>query len=233
MLASVHNHAPHVQRVVITSSLAALVNMDKGLWPEHTYTERDWNPMTYEDGMNGDDTTTYLASKTCAERAAFDFVKNKKPLFTISTVLPGFTYGPLEHPVTIKSLNTSSGYVYNMMTGHFKEVPETGFYAFVDVRDVAECHVRAYESTAAANERFYCVSGSFKYEQVCEILRKMPEIDAEKVTKGGPGRDLETEVYKSDNSKAVQMLGMKFRDLETCIQDTARSLLALERKQEA
>ena len=205
--------------------------MDKGLWPEHTYSERDWNPMTYEDGINGDDTTTYLASKACAERAAFDFVKDKKPNFSISTVLPGFIYGPLEHPTTIETLNTSSAYIYNMMTGHFKEVPETGFYAFVDARDAAECHLRAYESAAAANERFSCIARTFSYEQVCEILRKMPEVDVGKVTPGGPGRDLETEVYKSDNSKAREVLGITFRDLETCIQDTARSLLALERKQ--
>ena len=230
VLKSAHEHGANVKKVVITSSLAALVDMDKGLWPEHTYSEKDWNPMTYADGLNGDDVTTYLSSKVCAERAAWDFLTSEKPSFSISTVLPPFIYGPLEHPTTIQTLNTSSAFIYNFMAGNFPEIPDTGFWAFVDIRDVAACHLKAFENDAANNQRFFCAAGSFSYQQVCDVLRSMPEVDSNKVPKEPPGRDLETEVYKVDNSKSKELLGVTFRSLEACIQDTARSLLALEKQ---
>jgi hypothetical protein len=46
------DHAPSVKRVVITSSFAAVRDPFKGNWPEHTYSEAEWNPMTLEDGLS-------------------------------------------------------------------------------------------------------------------------------------------------------------------------------------
>jgi nucleoside-diphosphate-sugar epimerase len=48
VLKSVAKHAPQVKRVVITSSVAAMLDLSKGLWPGKVYTEDDWNPATYE-----------------------------------------------------------------------------------------------------------------------------------------------------------------------------------------
>jgi nucleoside-diphosphate-sugar epimerase len=47
VLTSVQKFAPNVKRVVITSSFASIVDMDKGPRPGYTYTEEDWNPVTY------------------------------------------------------------------------------------------------------------------------------------------------------------------------------------------
>ena len=83
ILKAIKKSAPTVKRVVITSSFAALVdpNAPKG----HVYSEKDWNPITEEEAiqnpMNG-----YRASKTFAEKAAWDFVEKEKPNFTIATV---------------------------------------------------------------------------------------------------------------------------------------------------
>ncbi|KAK5240151.1 Glycine-rich RNA-binding protein 2, mitochondrial, partial [Exophiala xenobiotica] len=46
ILESIVKYAPTVRKVVITSSFAAMVNPWKGSWPEHTYSEEDWNPIT-------------------------------------------------------------------------------------------------------------------------------------------------------------------------------------------
>jgi nucleoside-diphosphate-sugar epimerase len=80
--------------VVITSSFAALVNADQGLWPGHVYSEEDWNPITRE---QADDSPAlgYRASKTFAEKAAWKFLEEEKPGFTISTINPPMVFGPI------------------------------------------------------------------------------------------------------------------------------------------
>lgn len=110
ILLSISAHAPQVKRVVVTSSFAAILNIHKGHWPEHTYTEEDWNPETYDGAKNADHATTYCASKKLAEKAAFDYVEGTNPAFSIATICPPMVYGPLEHNVTSTAkLNTLFG----------------------------------------------------------------------------------------------------------------------------
>jgi nucleoside-diphosphate-sugar epimerase len=47
VLKSIQAHAPNITRVLITSSFASIVDMDKNPRPGYTYTEKDWNPVTY------------------------------------------------------------------------------------------------------------------------------------------------------------------------------------------
>lgn len=51
ILKSIKKSAPTVKKVVITSSFAAIVNPHKGNWPDHTYSESDWNPLTHEEAL--------------------------------------------------------------------------------------------------------------------------------------------------------------------------------------
>lgn len=51
ILKSIKKSAPSVKKVVITSSFAAIVNPSKGTWPNHTYSESDWNPLTHEEAL--------------------------------------------------------------------------------------------------------------------------------------------------------------------------------------
>jgi nucleoside-diphosphate-sugar epimerase len=231
ILSSISAHAPQIKRVVITSSFAAIVNMQKGAWPDHTYTEEDWNPETYEVAKTADGETAYCASKTFAERAAFDYVKKASPSFSIATICPPMVYGPIGHSVTSTAkLNTSSADIYRLMNGSEKEVPQTAFYAFCDVRDVAGAHLKAYQKDEAANQRFLVTGGNYGYQMICDILReRFPEI-RDKVPEGKPGSGVGADVYKVDNSKAKRVLDIsRFRSLEECIVDTARSLLAIEK----
>jgi nucleoside-diphosphate-sugar epimerase len=50
-LKAIKAHAPTVKRVVITASFASIVDGSKGLWPEHTYSEKDWNPITQDEAV--------------------------------------------------------------------------------------------------------------------------------------------------------------------------------------
>jgi nucleoside-diphosphate-sugar epimerase len=92
VLKAIKKYAPTVKRVVITSSFASIVNTAKGAWPGHVYSEADWNPVTVEEATR-DPSTGYRASKTLAEKAAWKFVEEEKPNFTISTINPPLVSG--------------------------------------------------------------------------------------------------------------------------------------------
>jgi len=75
-------------------------------------------------------------SKTLAEKAAYDFVETQKPGFSIATLTPPMVYGPLLQGFkSMGKLNTSSADIYRLYNGSLKEVPDTAFWAYVDVRD--------------------------------------------------------------------------------------------------
>ncbi|GAB7350515.1 hypothetical protein MBLNU459_g1108t1 [Dothideomycetes sp. NU459] len=232
VLASVAEHAPGVRRVVVTSSFGAIIDPHRGARPGYVYSEKDWNPLTYEQTKNGSPLAAYAASKTLAERAAFDFVADKKPGFDVASVCPPVVYGPVEHSVTdLSKLNHSLLEIYALMDGSQKEIGATLFPVWADVRDVAAAHLKAYEVKEAGGERFAVTSGKFQFEQICDVLREeFPEIK-DKVPKAVEGRQV-LEMYTLSNEKAKKVLGIQFRSLEECIVDTARSLLELEKHAE-
>jgi nucleoside-diphosphate-sugar epimerase len=232
ILNSIIKYNPNVKRVVITSSFAAILDMDKGPRPGYTYTEKDWNPVTYEIASK-DDTdggVAYCASKTFAERAAWDFVEKNKPNFSVATLCPPMVYGPaVQNPTSLDHLNTSSADIYRLCDGSEKEVPETQFYAFVDDRDLGEAHVRAYENPAAAGQRYLITSSGYTYQQVCDIIRRdFPELK-DRTPEGTPGAPF-PDVYKLSNEKAKRDLGMTFRSLETTIHDMVKEFLVVEKE---
>ena len=127
VLEAVKKNAPQVKRVVMTSSFAAILDPTQGNRPGYTYSEKDWNPVTYEQAKTGDGATAYCASKTLAEKAAWDFVEKEKPNFDIATICPPMIYGPLDHDANLDHLNTSSADIYRFLDGSQKEPGPTAF----------------------------------------------------------------------------------------------------------
>lgn len=80
ILKAIKKNAPTVKHVVVTSSFASIVDVSKGLWPGHIYSENDWNPIKLEDAAE-DGSFGYRTSKTWAEKAAWEFVEKEKPNF--------------------------------------------------------------------------------------------------------------------------------------------------------
>lgn len=228
ILESVHAHAPQVKRVVITSSFAAILDLAKGYWPEHTYTEADWNPLTLDEAVKGDGATAYCASKALAEKAAFDFQEQRRANFTVATICPPYVWGPLAHDADINSLNTSSAELYKFVNGTYKgqAIPPTGFPVYVDVRDVADAHLKAFEHTKASNERYFVIAGTMQYPQIAELLHKhFPErADVIPDPKSSPIAP----TYKVDNSKSRKELGLEYISFEKCVLDSVKSILKLE-----
>jgi nucleoside-diphosphate-sugar epimerase len=221
--------APAVKRVVITSSFAAINVVSLGLRPGHTYTETDWNTETYEGAITTTNSSVaYCAGKALAEKAAWDYIKEKKPHFSISVVNPPKIFGPSQQKLSLSSLGISMTEIYGLINGNMKDVPPTGFWAWVDVRDVAEAHLRAFKSADAANERFFITGGRYTYQQICEVLRaspKIPDSVKSKIPRGDPKDVPGPHVYDVDNSKSIRVLGMKYRALEDTMVDAALNLL--------
>ncbi|KAK5323235.1 Glycine-rich RNA-binding protein 2, mitochondrial [Exophiala xenobiotica] len=230
ILESIVKYAPTVRKVVITSSFAAMVNPWKGSWPEHTYSEEDWNPITLaqasESVPNG-----YRASKTSAERAAWDFLEREKPNFTLSTLCPPQVFGPVVPQLSsLDTLNTSNQVIRDIVQGKFKsQIPPNATYTWIDVRDLALCHVLALEKPGAANKRFFLAAGFFSNKELVEVVRKSFDqynelLPSEDVPGGGYP---EGGLYKIDNSRAVDILGIEWKSLDDSIADTVKSLQAL------
>jgi nucleoside-diphosphate-sugar epimerase len=227
ILESIVKYAPTVRKVVITSSFAAMVNPWKGSWPEHTYSEEDWNPITFaqasESVPNG-----YRASKTFAERAAWDFLEREKPNFTLSTLCPPQVFGPgVPQLSSLDTLNTSNQVIRDIVQGKFKaQIPPNATYTWIDVRDLALCHVLALEKPGAANNRFFLAAGFFPKKELVEVVRKSSTqynelLPSEDVPGGGYP---EGGLYKIDNPRAVDILGIEWKSLEDSIADTVKSL---------
>jgi nucleoside-diphosphate-sugar epimerase len=87
ILKSIKKNAPSVKRVVITSSFASIIDASKGPSWDHKYSEADWNPITPEQAVESP-AFGYRASKTFAEKAAWDFVEKEKPNFTCVPFIP-------------------------------------------------------------------------------------------------------------------------------------------------
>lgn len=109
----------------------------------------------------------YRASKTLAEKAAWNFVEentiNGVAPFDIATINPPLIFGPLLHQVSSpKALNTSVGAFYAYLTGA-KEDKDANSPAgcYVDVRDVAQLHLEALVTPDAGNKRFAVNHGEF------------------------------------------------------------------------
>jgi nucleoside-diphosphate-sugar epimerase len=165
--------------------------------------------------------------QTFAERAAWDFVEKEKPNFDVATMNPPLVFGPIVHYLnSLDSLNTSNERIRDFIQGKFTddELPPTGTFLWIDVRDLALAHVRAIEVPEAGGNRFFVTAGHFTNKKVVEAIREShPELSS-KLPKN-PIDDLPADIYSYDNSKTSKVLGISFRTLEESVKDTVDSLL--------
>jgi nucleoside-diphosphate-sugar epimerase len=230
ILKAVARSAPTVKRIVVTSSFAAILQEEKIFNSETVFTEKSWNSVTVEEAANNA-ATAYRASKTLAERAAWDFVADKSngAKFDLVTVNPPMVFGPVvPFLASLEAINTSNERIVNLVQGMWKTaVPSTGgALSWVDVRDVAAAHVKAgVEIPEAGGHRLFVTASSFCNRDILDIVRKdFPEY-ADKLpgddVKGGEKPD---NMYQTDNSETVKILGIKWITLEQSIVDTVKSL---------
>lgn len=148
-----------VKRVVLTSAFGAI---GVGHRPSHRrpFDETDWSDLTGR-------VASYQKSKTLAERAAWDFIAQDGRELQLSSVNPVAVLGPALGPDYSHSIRL----IKNMMDGQ-PGCPKINS-GFVDVRDVADLHLRAMTHPAAKGERFLAISGeSMWLVEVAKVLRR-------------------------------------------------------------
>jgi len=221
-----------VKRVVLTSSFAAI---GYGHPPQSApFDETDWSDTS------GSDVTAYVKSKTLSERAAWDFIAREGRALELSVVNPVAVFGPVLGP----DYSTSVLLIQRLMSGSVPGSPRLSF-GVVDVRDVADLHIRAMTHPAAKGERFLGVAGDFMLiHDIAKVLRhRMGEVGKKVPTRQLPNwlvrlaalrdpvvKQILPELGKlknGTNAKAKRVLGWSPRSSEEAIISAAESLLDL------
>ncbi|MBX3489954.1 aldehyde reductase [Parvibaculum sp.] len=223
-----------VKRVVMTSSFAAIGYGHPAR--KKPFDETDWTNLE-----GGGDLTPYTKSKTIAERAAWDFIAREGNGLELATVNPVGVLGPVLGP----DFSTSIQIVKGLIDGSVPGMPKLSF-GLVDVRDVADLHLRAMTDPAAKGERFLAISGDYVWmRDIARALKARMGKAAAKV----PTRQLPNwlvfiaamrmpelklvlpELGKEKHAtgeKATRLLGWNPRPWEQSAVDTAESLIALD-----
>lgn len=221
-----------VRRVVLTSSFAAVGYGQK----VHAapFNENHWTDLA------GDDVLPYVKSKTVAERAAWDFIAREGGALELSVVNPVGVFGPVLGP----DYSTSILLVQRLMDGAMPGCPQLSF-GVVDVRDVADLHIRAMTHPAAKGERFLAVAGDFmSIRDIAKVLKKRMGASAKRVPtwplpnwlvrlaalRDPAVKQILPELGKPKNAtseKATRVLGWEPRSNEEALVATAESLLRL------
>ncbi|KIW90623.1 uncharacterized protein Z519_08406 [Cladophialophora bantiana CBS 173.52] len=221
ILKSIKASAPTVKIVVITSSFASMINTAN---PPKVYNETCWNPVTLEQAQESAN-IAYRVGKTFAEKAAWEFVEKEKPNFQVATMLPTLVLGPIVHYLnSLDSINTSNERLRSMIQGMMKDrLAPTGYFLWVDVRDVALAHVRAIEVPAAAGKRFFLTEGYMDNAAIADAIKEGHPDLAQNLPEKYES-DLPKDIYGFDNSRTRDILGIEYRPLKQCIIDTVKSL---------
>lgn len=221
-----------VKRVVLTSSFAAI---GYGHKPQGTpYSESDWTEL------DGRHVAAYPKSKTIAERAAWDFIAKEGRTLELSVVNPVAVFGP----VLGADYSPSIMVIQRLMDGAVPGCPRM-YFGIVDVRDVADLHLRAMTNPAAKGERFLAVAGNtMSMRDIAMVLKARMGEAAKRV----PTREIPNWVVRlaalrdpavksiipelgqiktASNAKAKRMLGWSPHSNEEAIVASAESLLRL------
>ena len=219
-----------VKRVVLTSAIGAVVYGH----PNQTtpYDETSWTETA--------NAPAYQKSKTLAEKAAWEFIEQEGRGLELAAVNPTSVMGPVLGPDYSHSIDI----IKNMLTGKMAGCPKINS-CFVDVRDVADLHLRAMTNPAAKGERFIATAGeSIWMVEVAKILKtNLGEAAAKVSTKQLPTTLLRVLAMKdpkiksivpllgiymnTTSAKAIRLLGWSPRSTEEAILATAESLIRL------
>jgi dihydroflavonol-4-reductase len=223
---------PRLRRLIITSSIAAITDRPRD---GYVFTENDWNTTSSLDF------NPYQFSKVRAEREAWSFIERHRPDWDLVVINPAVVMGPSMTP----ALNTSNSIVAALLNGTYPGIVSIGV-PVVDVRDVADAHIRAM-TTAPASGRYICSAETTSIRRIVSILRengydgfKLPTLALDNrfgtalmklaswTQDRGTGQYLRSNLGPPlvfDNGRIRRQLGMQFRDVNGTILDTAADLV--------
>jgi nucleoside-diphosphate-sugar epimerase len=209
----------------MTSSMAAVAAGRRGA--EHVFDESDWSNVAGKMGA-------YEKSKTLAERAAWDFVRElpSERKLELATINPSYVLGPSLSGAE----NASNEIVGKIVRREMPGIPRL-FFDLVDVRDVATAHVLAMTNVRAAGERFIVRSDSAWMKEIAETLaeagydvptRTVPNFVVHLLALLDPTLRLVSrnvgKTTRASAKKAQTVLGWTGRTMKEMVLDTAKSM---------
>jgi dihydroflavonol-4-reductase len=220
-----------VRRVVLTSSFGAICY---GPQPANRpFSELDWTDPCGK-------INAYVKSKTLAERAVWDFIAREGGALELAVINPGAIFGPVLGP----DHSVSTALVQQLMDRTMPGCPRLS-YGIVDVRDVADLHLRAMTTPAANGERFIAIAGaSMSIQDIALLLKARMGAAAARV----PTRLMSDWVLRligrfdpkvaqivpslgkakpGSNDKARRLLGWSPRSADEAVLATAESMVRL------
>lgn len=222
-----------VKRVVFTSTCGAI-------YYGHPMRKEPYDETSWTD-IDGGDMSAYVKSKALAERAAWDFMEKEGGALELSVINPSGIFGPALGPDYSNSLDL----IRRLLSGALPACPDLWF-GVVDVRDVADLHLRAMTSPEAKGERFIATqSGAVSLLDIAGVLRARLGEKAKRV----PTRKLPNVVVRltalfnvearallpmlgkarnATSAKAQRVLGWQPRSWEDAVIATAESLIRLD-----
>jgi len=183
----------------------------------------------------------YAKGKILAEKAAWDFHEKNKDKIDIVVVLPAAVFGPM----LTKQENPWNTFILEILKGTFPGVPENTAAPSVDVRDLAEAHIKAMLIPEVKGKRFIAYNKKISLAEIVDILRK----EFEKYGYSIPSKKVTVEELKQSNNQAIvnlagslsivgnsfiidnkrsnEELKMQYRNVEETMIDTGYSFIKL------
>lgn len=221
---------PTVKKVVLTSSCVAISDGHSDM--TQVFDEKTWT------NVESPLATNYAKSKTLAERAAWDYVKNDEVKYKLTAINPSLVVGPLLH----YDEGSSVQILRKFMNHEMPALPPFSL-GLVDVRDVAAAHLKAMCEPKSNGERIMVTAlPAFYFKDIAETLKKefgpqgysIPTIQVpypllwlysffssetrEILCRCGPR-------LQYDNSKSKQLLGIKYIEPSESLIAMAYSLI--------
>lgn len=210
ILKAISKYAPQVTNVVLTSSFAAIKQMGKS-YTTHIHSNKSWNLINWNAVKN--ETDAYIASKAYAEKEARKFYEKENLNFKLTTVNPTYVFGPQCFDNLVGPILNVSNEILNTITKIDKDnkLPQVIFGALaIDVRDVAEFHIKAIEDPKLFSERIFIASEPVTGQKVLDILNASCNDLQGKIAKGDPTMTqqlIDENCPKYDISNIINLIG--------------------------
>ncbi|KAH8114399.1 NAD(P)-binding protein [Phellopilus nigrolimitatus] len=239
--------AAGVTRVVVTSSWGTANDIDAArTFTDYHYTDKDWNPATREQVLDGKHHPlwVYSGAKTISEQEVWKFA-DEHPEVDITTINPPYLYGPLA-PGTVVAKDglaqySTPGVFYTCVlqapgAGGALAHPQFPSPLTIDVRDAARAHIlalRAPAASAVGRKRLLMGGPSFTWKDAVEHLTTTRPALAREGRLKDPRAAKRTPIATIDVARMRAVLGFgEFTPWEKTVEDMTDSLLAVEKSWE-
>ena len=218
--------APSVNRIVMTSSIAAVMNYDQ---QGKTYTEDDW--------CTSDDIwlDPYGMGKTQSERLLWQFVDKHADRVEAVAINPSVVIGP---PLANHHIRSSLSFIRDLVGWTYPACAPMRLH-LVDVGDVSRGHVRALTSNKAVGQRIIFSDQQKSILEISKVLSRQYKT---------PGRELPKLIlyiaayldkrfslrlarasanlhYEFSSNRPMELLGINLRNTEESILEAAETMV--------